>query len=165
MYVPPKGVVVRKRASGDTPAVRELLSESWGSEVMVVHGDIYHPGRLRGFVATEGGALVGLVTYRLEGSACEIVSLNSKFPRRGIGGSVLEAVELHAKREGCRRVRLTTTNDNINAISFFQNRGYRLVALRRDAVAIARRLKPEIPLVGFGGVPLRDELDLEKELS
>jgi hypothetical protein len=37
----------------------------------------------------------------------------------------------------------------------------RLVALRPDAPAQARRVKPGIPLVRAYGIPLRDELDLE----
>jgi hypothetical protein len=36
-----------------------------------------------------------------------------------------------------------------------------LVALRAEALAVSRRLKPEIPAVGLDGIPLRDELELE----
>jgi hypothetical protein len=40
-----------------------------------------------------------------------------------------------------------------------------LVAVHRNAVEQARRIKPQIPAVGSDGIPLRDEIELEKRLS
>jgi RimJ/RimL family protein N-acetyltransferase len=64
-----------------------------------------------------------------------------------------------------RRVWLITTNDNSDALKFYQKAGFRIVAVHRDAVALARRLKPEIPLVGENGIPIRDEIELELVLD
>jgi hypothetical protein len=61
--------------------------------------------------------------------------------------------------------RVLTTNDNVNALRFYQRRGFRLAALNAGAVDDARAtLKPEIPPVGAYGIPLRDELVLDKRL-
>ncbi|WP_198679304.1 hypothetical protein [Thermomonospora amylolytica] len=47
----------------------------------------------------------------------------------------------------------------------YQRRGFRLAALHRDAVTDSRdRLKPEIPPIGDHGIPIRDEIELEKSL-
>ena len=73
---------------------------------------------------------------------------------------LIEAVRAEAKRQGCQQIRLTTTNDNIGALRFYQRRGFRLAELRPGAVDAARREKPEIPRVGDYGIPLRDEIDL-----
>jgi hypothetical protein len=57
---------------------------------------------------------------------------------------------------------LTTTNDNLDALRFYQRRGFRISAVRPRAVERARAtLKPEIPEVGAYGIPVRDEIDLE----
>jgi GNAT superfamily N-acetyltransferase len=69
-----------------------------------------------------------------------------------------------ARAAGCRRLWLITTNDNLPALRFYQKRGFVLVRLHRGAVAGSRRLKPEIPLTGSEGIPIRDELELELEL-
>ena len=53
-----------------------------------------------------------------------------------------------------------TTNDNLAALRFYQRRGLRLVAVHRDAVRVARALKPLIPRVGNYGIPVLDELEL-----
>lgn len=62
-------------------------------------------------------------------------------------------------------VRLTTTtNDNLDALRFYQRRGFRLAGLRPGAVGRARRIKPEIPATGAHGTPLRDGIDLVRPL-
>jgi ribosomal protein S18 acetylase RimI-like enzyme len=66
---------------------------------------------------------------------------------------------------GCRRVWLITTNDNLEALGFYQKRGFVLAALHRNAMAETRRFKPNIPLIGMGGIPLRDELELERKIA
>ncbi|NWG75746.1 MAG: GNAT family N-acetyltransferase [Rubrivivax sp.] len=69
-----------------------------------------------------------------------------------------------ARQVRCTRVWLLTTNDNVNALRFYQKRGFVLAALHREAVAHARQIKPEIPLSGEYGIPIRDELELEMML-
>ena len=59
-----------------------------------------------------------------------------------------------------------TTNDNVDALRFYQRRGFRLAVLRPGAVDESREaLKPEIPRSGEHDIPLRDELELEMDLS
>jgi RimJ/RimL family protein N-acetyltransferase len=108
--------------------------------------------------------MVGLVTYRIEGSQCEVVTLNSEEEGTGIGTALLEAVCREAAAAGCTRVWLITTNDNLPALRFYQKRGMRLFALHPNAVEASRKLKPEIPLAGWEGIPIRDEIELELRL-
>ncbi len=103
---------------------------------------------------------MGLITYCLEDKNCEIVSLNSLKPSVGIGTALVEAVKDVAGKSGCKRVWLITTNDNLNALRFYQKRGFSLATIHRNAVEKSRKLKP-IPLTGFDGIPIRDEIELE----
>jgi len=64
----------------------------------------------------------------------------------------------------CRRLWLITTNDNLRALGFYQKRGMTLVAVYRNAMEAARRLKPQIPMIGQNGIPLKDEIELEMVL-
>ncbi len=50
-------------------------------------------------------------------------------------------------------------------VRFYQRRGFVLVALRRSAVDESRKFKPEIPLLGMDGIPIRDEIELEMALE
>ncbi len=63
------------------------------------------------------------------------------------------------------RLWLVTTNDNTDALAFYQRRGWDLVAVHRRAVDDARSLKPGIPSLGKGRIPIRHELELELVLT
>ena len=108
-----------------------------------------------------GGRPSGLVTYRIDGDECEIITLNSLIEGIGIGSALLEAVGKAAEASGCKRFWLITTNDNTKAIRFYQKRGMTLAALYRNAIEHSRKLKPEIPMAGLDGIPIRDEIELE----
>ena len=137
-----------------------LVAELWGSEVVAVHGSLFRPAELPGYIAERAGRLVGLLTYDVAGDMLEIVTLNAIERRAGIGTMLIDSAVQAARRKGCREIRLTTTNDNVDALRFYQRRGFRLAELRPGAVDRSRREKPEIPRTGDYGIPLRDEIDL-----
>jgi ribosomal protein S18 acetylase RimI-like enzyme len=154
---------VRPIDDGDRPMLSWLVAELWGSEIVAVHDTSLRPAELGGFVAERSGRVAGLLTYQLVGDVLEIVTLNAIDRRAGIGTMLIEAAADQARRSGCREIRLTTTNDNVDALRFYQRRGFRLAELRPGAVDQARRRKPEIPRVGDYGIPLRDEIDLTRQ--
>jgi GNAT superfamily N-acetyltransferase len=116
-------------------------------------------------IAERGGDQVGLVSYIVDGTACEILTLHANEQWRGIGTALVEAVRSTARAAGCRTLWVLTTNDNVDALRFYQRRGFRMRALRPGAVDEARRtLKPWIPDTGEHGIALRDEIELELAL-
>ena len=145
--------------------VAQTTIEQWGADIVVAHGVVYCPHDLPGFVAVQGAERVGLLTYHIAGKACEIVTLDSFRENQGGGTALIEAAKQVARQAGCRRLWLITTNDNTHALRFYQKRGFALVAVHRNAVAEARKIKPEIPLIGNDGIPIRDEIELEMELN
>ena len=152
---------IRPLSNDDRRWVRRFLTEHWASAQIVTRGRAHRADCLPGFLAESGGQPLGLATYRLEADECEVISLNSLREGVGIGSALLDEVCTAARAAGCRRVWLVTTNDNLQALRFYQKRGWRLVAVHPDALVESRRLKPEIPLVGIDGIPLRDEIELE----
>lgn len=83
----------------------------------------------------------------------------------GIGTALIEAAARAAAIVGCSRPWLITTNDNVEALRFYQRRGFRICAAHVNALEASRRLKPEIPVTGRHGIPLRDEIELEFDLA
>lgn len=156
---------IRALESADREMVLQFTIEHWGADKVIAHGVTYFPHTLPGFVATTNGEIAGLLTYHLEGNECEIVTLDSLREAQGIGSALIGAAKEAAKQTGCRRLWLITTNDNLNALRFYQKRGFCLVAVHRNAVNESRKLKPEIPLTGDYGIPLRDEIELEMRLD
>jgi len=156
-----KSFQVRPLNKGDRDWVASLLNEQWGSTRMVTRGRVHQVDELPGFVAMEDYKPVGLVTYRIEGDQCEITTLNSLVEKEGIGTALIDAVRDVANGARCKRLWLITTNDNTAALHFYQKRGFTLAALYPNALEKSRTLKPEIPLTGIDGIPLRDEIELE----
>ena len=108
-------------------------------------------------MALDADRRVGVVTVSREGDALEIVTIDALQERRGVGRALVEAV----RTLGIGRVRLITTNDNVGAQRFYEALDFRLVEVREGAVDASRALKPEIPLLGQDGTPIRDELVYE----
>lgn len=161
----PENASIRPLTDPDRAWVRAWMRARWGSERMALRGQIVLMDELPGLAAELDGAVVGLLTYRLDGAECEIMSLDSLREGRGVGGALVDAVIELARAAGCARLTLVTTNDNLNALRFYQKRGFRLVALHPGAVDAARQtLKPEIPLLGENGIPIHDEIELEEAL-
>ena len=156
---------VEPARSQDKEWIRQLITQHWGAEFVLSRGQIHHPDQLAGFLAVDGAERIGLITYQIQGDECEVVSLNSLRPGFGIGTALLNTVKNVALQAGCRRIFLITTNDNLEALGFYQRRGLELVAVYRNALAETRRLKPNIPMIGLNEIPLRDELELELTLS
>jgi len=155
---------IRPVKRDDAEWVKWFIADRWKTNTVVVHGVSYQPHRLPGYVAVEDDEIIGLVTYTIDDPSCELVTLDSIAPARGIGSALVEAVENLARVVGCTRLWLITTNDNLSALRFFQKRDFVLVALYRNIIERSRRLKPEIPETGNEGIPIRDELELEKSL-
>jgi GNAT superfamily N-acetyltransferase len=158
-------IIIHPLNSNDLEWVSQFMLEHWGSNKVVSRGVVYYPQDLPGFVALYESEKVGLVTYNITGANCEIVTINSIHPSSGVGTALIEAVKDAAMKSGCKRLWLITTNDNLNALRFYQKRGFVLFALHRNALELSRTLKPGIPLIGNDGIPLRDEIELELILA
>lgn len=152
-----------------TPSCRETITafiqQQWYTTTMIIRGKEIDMTQVEGFYVKENGDLIGLITYLVYGDTLEITSLNSLRENRGIGTQLLETVVEEAQKRGCRRVVLITTNDNIRAIQFYQKRGFDMANLFRNALEVSRKLKPEIPLIGENGIPLRHEIEFERVLT
>jgi ribosomal protein S18 acetylase RimI-like enzyme len=153
---------IRRVDHHDEEWILDLLRERWGGDSVARLGTVLHPAALPGFVVVADLIEpVGLLTYELADEQCEVVTVDSL--REGIGiGSLLVDAAIHLARDvRCRRVWLITTNDNVHAQTWYERRGFRLVTTHAGAVARDRELKPSIPHLGRGGVPVTDELEYE----
>ena len=149
----------RTATDKDATAIADLLREAWGETRAVGHGVVYELTELPTLLAESDGQILGILTYMIDGDEMQIVSINAFTPHAGVGTGLIEAAKARAR--GCRRLWLTTTNDNLDALRFYQRRGFRLTTLRPGAVRLSRQLKPSIPLTGDYGIEICDELDLE----
>lgn len=157
-------LTIRLIQESDQTFVKQALTNLWGSEQIVYSGKVFDGATLPGLLAEENGRIVGLLTYAINNTSCQIISLNALTPGKGIGTALLAEVEKVACEEGCSKLTVITTNDNLKALGFYQKRGFVLKAVYPNAIEKSRKVKPEISLIGEDGIPLRDEIELEKTL-
>ncbi|GIH69571.1 GNAT family N-acetyltransferase [Sphaerimonospora thailandensis] len=153
--------VIRRARAADLEQIVRVLADSWGSTSVVVHGQVYNASTLPALLAERDGELAGLLTYTIVDDGLEIVTLDALTRHGGVGTALLEVVTGIAEEAGLRRVWLVTTNDNLDALRFYQRRGLRIVKVDPGAVDVARRHKPSIPAIGDHGIEIHDELTLE----
>lgn len=141
--------------------INTFLEKHWFTTTMVIRGQEIDMTKADGFYFREGNEIIGLVTYFINGNILEITSLDSIRENQGIGSKLVETVIQEARERNLQKIVLITTNDNIGAIRFYQKRGFDMVRLFHNAMDFSRKIKPEIPLIGENGIPLRHEIEFE----
>jgi GNAT superfamily N-acetyltransferase len=156
-------VLVREATDADRVAARELFEQDFGRTQIVAFGEVMDIDAMPALVAVMYTDPSGALAYRLLGDALHIVALatDPMWQRSGVGGYLVAEAELLARRLNLSRLVVSTTNDNLPALYFYQRRGYRLTDLVPNNVIAHTR--QELP--GFAGIPVRDEIRLEKRLA
>ncbi|MEA2434044.1 MAG: hypothetical protein QOG54_1501 [Actinomycetota bacterium] len=151
-------VDIREMSDADLAWAQILVDDLLGSRLQARMDELIDVLSLPGLVAEYNGEASALLTYRKGSDAVEIVAICSTVPR--CGKALIDALKL---RFATMSIWLVTTNDNHRALRSYQRQGFAVIETRKGAVARARRLKPSIPLVGQGGIPMQDELVLRYE--
>ncbi len=173
--IPVRDFYIRALKPEDRNWVADYLDRHWMSTKIVSRGQVYYAHLLPGFAAFPGSSeedadpeakAIALLTYRMveDQPEVEIITINSDEVQKGVGTALIETVRVVATENGIKRIWVMTTNDNIDAIRFYQRRGFRFAAIYPNAVAESRKLKPQIPIVGEHSIPIMDEIEFEMRL-
>lgn len=158
-------IQIKRLEENDREWALELIKEEWASNIIITLRKVHDASILSGFVAMDGNVRSGLLTYHFENNECEIVTLNSLKENIGIGTALLKETEKLARSNKCTRLWVIATNDNTDALRFYQMRGFIIKAIFCNIIKESRQLKPEIPLLGLNNIEIRDQIELEKLLE
>jgi len=158
---------IREIQKKDKLKISTLLEKYWGSVNIIVKGNIYDASMLSGFIAyeKENNEILGFLTYIIENDKILLITLNSLKKGLGCGSALINKIEEYALFNNLKKIFLVVTNDNMSAIKFYQRIGFKLYALHKNSIVEARKLKPEIPILGLNSIPIRDEIELEFTLQ
>ena len=104
----------------DREWLRNLWMSEWGGETFQ---------EIDALIAWNTGVRVGVATYNLEIYGCELMSINATAKGLGVGSALISAVERAVQKAGIRRIWLITSNDNLDALRFYQRCGYRITTV------------------------------------
>lgn len=149
---------VRSFEPGDVSWAEELVG-GFGGRLQARRNEIVDVLDASGFIAEHNDEPIGILTYAGRPDGTEILYIEATTKQRGVGTALVNAL---TRLVGRQRIWLVTTNDNLDALRFYQRRGFSFREVRVGAVDRAREtIKPSLPLVGEYGIPLRDEIELE----
>lgn len=153
-------LIIRKINDSDKSWIAEMV-QSWGADFIVSRKRKIYPIHLDGFIAEENNKKLGLISFDIRNNECEIVLFEVLEKQSGIGSEMLSAVLKYAQEKKYKRVWLITTNDNLDALRFYQRRGFYFRKLYRNAIQESRKIKPTIPDQGKYEISIRDEIELD----
>lgn len=145
---------------------RRLVVDQWGDDAFIISGKPYATSEMRMLGAwAAGGSLRGVAYFKMNGSALllgAIIVIGE--PHRGVGRTLFDAVADEGRAAGMRKMRALTTNDNFEAMRFYQRLGMRFETLYPGGVDAFRSFKTGIHQTGRHGLPLRDIFEFEMNL-
>jgi len=151
-----------QKTKGDNKKVSGII-KNWGSDILVTKGKIYKAEDLDGVLVYENEKIIGLGLYYIKDNECEIVLLETFIQNKGIGTKIINKIKEIAKTKKCKRILLITSNENINALRFYQKRGFHFSKIYINAMEKSRKIKPEIPKEE-NGIEIRDEIEFEMRI-
>ena len=141
---------------------RSIRRELWGlfalaEESPAVIEELIDQGGV--LVATLAGEIVGclqLLDPDGEGEIeLAILAVAEEHQNRGIGTALVERAIAEARDQGLQTMRVGTSSADITNLRFYQRRGFRMLAVERDAFTPAYGYPDGITT---DGIPLRDRV-------
>ncbi|MBP1634675.1 MAG: family N-acetyltransferase [Acidobacteria bacterium] len=156
--------LVRQAGPEDRAAADAILARDAGRDPVVAFGERLRLGDCPAIVAEIKGEVAGALAYRLLPGALHVVALATDplWQRSGVASQLLADAEVLAGRHGLGRLVAAVTNDNVPSLYFYQRHGWAIT----EVVPRAMLARPgAAPAAGFAGIPVRDEVRLEKPLG
>jgi ribosomal protein S18 acetylase RimI-like enzyme len=160
--IPLKYTVERISSDAERTTIRKLTRRFWGEENQLTFDRKISVARLPGYVAKLKGKVIGFVSAAYTDDAAIIVALGvlPRYQGSGIGKRLIKKTEYDAVRRKKKKLLVSTSNDDLPALVFYQALGFQLYEVKPNVIAE----KHGKILHGIGNLPIRDELRFQKRL-
>jgi ribosomal protein S18 acetylase RimI-like enzyme len=152
------------RVVEDHATVSRQLVAVFSVDHMMIMGKPYPIAELTVLGAYSGTKLVGMALWTMKGNLALLAAVVSLTRRQGVARALLDEVAIQARAQKAKRLRCVTTNDNLEALKFYQLYGFKLTTLFVNALDMLRVLHPSLQVIGMNGIARRDVLELEMDL-
>jgi ribosomal protein S18 acetylase RimI-like enzyme len=143
--------------------IQEIVQHFLGEPEQLTFDRKFVVAELPAYLAKSGGDVIGFVSFAELRDAIIIVALGTlpQYQNAGVGKSLIEKVEGETKRFGKKKLLVSTSNDDLPALAFYQSLGFQIYEVKPNVIAE----KHGMVLKGIGELPIRDELRLQKLLQ
>ena len=142
--------------------IREFVQRFWGEQEQLAFDREFMVAKLSAYAAKIESNLIGFISFAEVNDAIVIVALAvlPKYQSSGVARSLIEKVEVEAKKLQKKKLLVSTSNDDLPALAFCQSLGFQIYEVKPNVIAE----KHGEVMEGIGGLPVRDELRLQKIL-
>jgi ribosomal protein S18 acetylase RimI-like enzyme len=143
--------------------IQEFVKKFWGEQEQLTFNKKFTVAKLPAYVAKYRNTIIGFISFAEVNDAIIIVALGilPKYQNAGIGKSLIKKVETEDKKLGKKKLLVSTSNDDLPALAFYQSLGFQIYEVKPNIIA----QKHGSVLKGINGLPIRDELRLQKILK
>jgi len=153
---------IEKISEKEKAPIRGFVKRFWGEEEQLTFGRKFLVSELPGYVAKVEENIAGFISFAAIKDATIIVALAvlPEYQTCGIAKHLVSKVQKEAANTGKKKLLVSTSNDDLPALGFYQSQGFQIYEVKPDAIAE----KHGRVLKGIGNLPMRDELRMRKEL-
>jgi ribosomal protein S18 acetylase RimI-like enzyme len=154
---------IKEKASCDKAEIRQIVEKFWGEDEQLTHDRTFSVPNLSGYIAKTKEALIGFVSTGEIDDEILIVALGvlPEYQSLGVGKALVKKVEDAAFRMKKKRLFVSTSNDDLPALGFYQSIGFQIYEVKPNVIAMKHRRV----ISGIAGLPVRDELRLQKTVQ
>lgn len=148
----------------DKEAIGKLVEFFWGEPQQTAFGKTILVREQPAFVAVVKDKIVGFVSFCEFGENDVLIVALGILPQyqgSGIGKALISTVEEKARELSKKRILVSTSNDNLPALAFYQLMGYQIFEVAPNVIAEKHRAIYK----GIGNIPIRDEIRLRKNIE
>ncbi len=89
-----------------------------------------------------------------------VLNVYPEFQGQGIAKLLLKEAMDQGRKQDCKLAKVATSNDDLPALFLYQKMGFRIAGVAAGVLAEHHGSE----LSGFAGIPMRDEMQLERKL-
>jgi ribosomal protein S18 acetylase RimI-like enzyme len=143
--------------------IQEFVKQFWGEKEQLTFDRKFIVADLPTYIAKARKNVIGFVSFAEMRDAIIIVTLGilPTYQNAGVGKGLIEKVEAEAKKFRKKKLLVSTSNDDLPALAFYQSLGFQIYEAKPNVIAE----KHGAVLKGIGGLPIRDEIRLQKHLK
>jgi ribosomal protein S18 acetylase RimI-like enzyme len=155
--------ITRVVSQKEKEIIRTLVRRFWGEPEQLTFDRKFVVAELPAHLAKSGSIIIGFASFAEANDAIIIVALGvlPQYQNAGVGKSLIDRVEAEARALQKKKLLVSTSNDDLPALAFYQSLGFQIYEVKPNVIA----QKHGKILKGIGGLPVRDELRLEKLLQ
>jgi ribosomal protein S18 acetylase RimI-like enzyme len=118
--------------------VRELVQRFWGEEEQLTFDRKFMVAELPTYVAKVVNNVVGFLSFTEVDDSMIIAALGvlPLYQGSGVGRSLIERVEEEAERMQKKRLLVSTSNDDLPALAFYQSLGFQIYEVKPNVIPV-----------------------------